>query len=283
MLTLIRSICRLFGSHALYLSDQSVADRFDKLTLTFCKEEPLMRIRPLWPAALDKQAGQTRRTAIHHRLAGASLGWLLCCLLWPHSVLSQPDSQSVVTPISAQLLSQYEAAAAGDSDATEQAFAALNALAASQPDNPLLLAVLGSTGTMMARDSFIPWRALKYLETGMAQIDKGISLLGPSDSSTIFQGVPVTLWVRNTAGCTYIEVPKMFNRLESGYRILQDAINSAEAQQLPFEKLASTYLCAGQAAQKLGEQTQARSYLQAVLNRLPGTPQAQQAAALLKG
>lgn len=243
-----------------------------------------MRILPFWHAISRRLPGQPPCAPGSGLTVGtAPLACLLACLCWPHAALSQTDSQHSATPISAQLLRQYEAAAAGDSQATEQAFAALNALAQSQPDNPLLLAVLGSTGTMMARDSFIPWRALKYLETGMAQIDKGISLLGPTDSSNTFQGVPVTLWVRNTAGCTYVEVPKMFNRLESGYRILQDAINSAEAQQLPFDKLASTYLCAGQAAQKLGESAQARSYLQAVLERLPGTPQAQQAAALLKG
>lgn len=211
------------------------------------------------------------------------VGWLLLCGLISTGAYSQPEHQNAAASISPQLLGQYEAAASGDSKATEQAFAALTELAAQQPDNPLLLAVLGSTGTMMARDSFIPWRALKYLETGMAQIDKGISLLGPAEVSNTFQGVPVTLWVRNTAGCTYVEVPKMFNRLESGYRILQDAINSSEAQQLPFDKLASTYLCAGQAAQQLGDKQQARSYLQAVLDKMPGTVQAKQAAALLKG
>lgn len=191
-------------------------------------------------------------------------------------------AKNVGGEIPAEILAHYEAAASGNSDATEKAFEGLTKLRERNPDSALVITVLGSTETMMARDSFIPWRQLKYLEKGMAQIDKGISMLQPQDAVNTFQGVPITLWVKNTAGCTYVEVPKMFNRLEAGYKLLTDALQSEEVATLPFEKLASTYMCAGSAAKKLDDMDSARKYLQTIVEKMPGTEEAKQASELLK-
>lgn len=193
------------------------------------------------------------------------------------------NAENIANEIPNDVISHYEAAAGGDSKATEKAFEALTRLRQNNPDSALVITVLGSTETMMARDSFIPWRQLKYLEKGMAQIDKGISMLQPQDAVNTFQGVPITLWVRNTAGCTYVEVPKMFNRLEIGYKLLKDALTSKEVIALPFEKQASTYLCAGKAAKELKDVEGARKYLTPIIEQLPGTDEAKQASELLKG
>lgn len=186
------------------------------------------------------------------------------------------------TEIPADILAHYTAAADGDSKATEKAYEALTQLRETKPDSALVTTVLGSTEAMMARDSFIPWRQLKYVEKGMARIDKGISMLEPDDAATTFQGIPITLWVKNTAGCTYVEVPRMFNRLEMGYEILKEALQSEEAASLPFEKLASTYMCAGIAATRLDNPEGARQYLQPIIDKMPGSEEAKQAGKLLK-
>ncbi|MCW8876458.1 MAG: hypothetical protein OQJ89_14425 [Kangiellaceae bacterium] len=171
--------------------------------------------------------------------------------------------------IPSEVINQYSAAAKGDSDANEKAHEELTKLHKRYPNSALINAVLGSAEAMRARDSFIPWRQLKYLEKGMALIDKGINLLQPNDHVRKFEGIPVSLWVRNTAGCTFIEVPEMFNRLEIGYEILKKTIISKEVARLPFSQKASTYLCAGIAAEKMGEKQVAREYLEAITRELP--------------
>lgn len=213
----------------------------------------------------------------HRKQSRLRLGWLVF-----FAFSYNPAMAALNEDIPAQLLQEYDTAVAGDSDATERVFAAFQQLYQQKPASPLVLAALGSTGTMMARDSFLPWRQLKYLETGMGQIDKSLSLLSPADSQRYVQGLPVTVWVKNTAGCTFVAVPEMFNRLDSGYRLLQDVLSSPEVQQLPFEKLAAAYLCAGSAAQKLKDPVSARKYLQPLSERLPATPEGLQAAELLK-
>ena len=187
------------------------------------------------------------------------------------------------TEIPSEVISHYSAATQGDSDANEKAYKELTKLHKKHPDSALINTVLGSTEAMRARDSFIPWRQLKYLEKGMALIDKGINLLQPKDHQKKFEGVPVSLWVRNTAGCTFIEVPEMFNRLEMGYKILKKTLSSKEVVSLPFSQKASTYLCAGIAAKKMGEKQAAKLYLEKITKELsPQDSTAKDARALLK-
>jgi len=186
------------------------------------------------------------------------------------------------TNIPSEIIKHYNEGAEGDSNANEKAFEALSELRKKHPDDALIMTILGSSEAIKARDSFIPWRQLRYIESGMAHIDKGVSMIKPSDSRKTFEDVPISLWIKNTAGCTFVEVPKMFNRYEMGYALLEEALTSAEVSSLPFDKKASTYLCAGLGAKLMDDKKKAREYFQLIISKAPNSEEAKRAKKLLK-
>ncbi|MCO7224332.1 hypothetical protein [Pleionea sp. CnH1-48] len=212
-----------------------------------------------------------------------ALSMLVFCFIGVIKAEQSKAEQSSKPLIPSSVMLQYTAAAKGDSDANEEAYEALIKLHKKHPGSALANTVLGSSEAMRARDSFIPWRQLKYLEKGMSLMDKGVQLLQPKDHLELFEGIPVSLWVRNTAGCTFIELPEQFNRLEMGYQLLQKTLDSKEVAGLPFASKASTYLCAGIAAEKMGEKQAARQFLELIASELPSEDEhAREARSLLQ-
>jgi hypothetical protein len=189
-------------------------------------------------------------------------------------VFTSGAAAALETVISATMKSQYESAVDGDSSATKQLFESLRKLHKATPDNALLNMLLGSVETMMARDAWMPWRKLNYAETGMSRMDKAIALLQPEDDLATFAQIPVPLWVKTTAGCTFIEMPDMFNRFDSGYQLLTEMINSDSVKSLPLSLTAATYVCAGKAAKRAGQTQIAEQYLALVISGVPGSKEA---------
>ncbi|WP_024914080.1 hypothetical protein [Chania multitudinisentens] len=183
--------------------------------------------------------------------------------------------------VSTTMKSQYESAVEGDATATKQLFESLSKLYQTTPDSALLNMLLGSVETMMARDTWLPWRKLKYAEAGMSRMDKAIALLQPEDEISTFADTPVSLWVKTTAGCTFIEMPEMFNRFDSGYQLLTEMLDSDIVKSLPISVTAATYVCAGKAAKQAGQTQAAKQYLALVMSGVPGSKEAMIAGELL--
>ncbi|PSW05231.1 tetratricopeptide repeat protein [Photobacterium lipolyticum] len=183
--------------------------------------------------------------------------------------------------IPAEVMASYAQAIQGDTSSTEKTFDLLTALQKEHPRSALINTVLGSTETMMGRDAWTPWNKMEYVDKGLSRMDKAVKLLQADDHKETFEGTPVSLWVKTTVGCTFIEMPEMFHRLDAGYQLLENMIKSEEVKPLPFAMKAYAYFCAGKAASLAGEPEAAQRYLNTLLANVPGSPQAIEAKALL--
>ncbi|MGF1758633.1 hypothetical protein L4D76_11930 [Photobacterium sagamiensis] len=183
--------------------------------------------------------------------------------------------------IPAEVMEYYAQATQGDTSSTEKTFDLLTALQKEHPRSALINTVLGSTETMMGRDAWMPWNKMEYVEKGLSRMDKAVKLLQADDYTETFESTPVSLWVKTTVGCTFIEMPEMFHRLDAGYQLLENTINSEEVKPLPFAMKVNAYFCAGKAASLAGEPEASQRYLNTMLANVPGSPQAVEAKALL--
>lgn len=180
------------------------------------------------------------------------------------------------------VLEHFQFASQGNKDATKSAYESLLALNENKPGSPLINTVLGSTETMMGRDAWMPWNKMKYVERGLARMDKAIQLLSPEDLAHTFQGLPLPIWVQTTVGCTFVEMPQMFNRLNAGYDLLQDTMNHELMEHLPFEAKSAAYLCSGIAAEKAGKKEEAMKYLNTIITNVPDSAEATQAQEIIQ-
>lgn len=199
---------------------------------------------------------------------------LFTTLLYTMSVSAEQVPQTVYQ--------SYMAAVDGDTSSTKKTFKALSELHDNEPDNVLINAMLGSTETLLARDAWVPWKKLKYAEIGLSRMDRSLKNAdNGSLDNLIFEGLPTKLWINTTVGCTFIEMPEMFDRLETGYQLLVDSIQSAAGQKQDVKSLAAMYLCAGKAAEKKGDMADAVIYLDKLLKAAPDAEEATEAALLL--
>jgi len=109
---------------------------------------------------------------------------------------------------------------------------------------------LGSTWLIKARDAWMPWTKLRNVEQGLALIDKSLSLLAPEHDRTLVNGLPVSAWVRATAGITLIGLPDMFKRFDQGRNLLRDLTGRAAAARGGRAAKTHIYYYAGQAARR---------------------------------
>ncbi|MCG7495644.1 hypothetical protein MHO82_02080 [Vibrio sp. Of7-15] len=172
---------------------------------------------------------------------------------------------------------EFENASLGDQSATKSAYEKLLKLDEKNPGNPLIKTVLGSTETMLGRDAWMPWNKMKHVERGLARMDKAIELLGPEHMQETFFGLPLPIWVQTTVGCTFVEMPQIFNRLNAGSEILEETLELELMQYLPFEGKSSTYLCAAIAAEKAGKTEEALKYAGAIIENAPESQEASRA------
>jgi len=65
---------------------------------------------------------------------------------------------------------------------------------------------------------------MSYAEDGLAQIDKGLALLGKEHEQQRVRGTPVSLETRFVAANTFLGLPGMFNRGARGSQLLQEIL-----------------------------------------------------------
>lgn len=173
----------------------------------------------------------------------------------------------------AALISSYNQAAQGDEDKVEDVYQQLTSLIKQQGATPLTLVYLGSTETLQGRDAFLPWNKMKYVEKGLATIDKGLVLLRseltPLDQQSRVQGIPEGYLTRAVAAVTYSSLPDMFNHFERGYDLYLALLTEPQFEQQPFAATAWIYRYAIQASLRAEDITQAQNWLALMENKDP--------------
>ncbi|MCW8330239.1 hypothetical protein MD588_15620 [Photobacterium sp. SDRW27] len=175
----------------------------------------------------------------------------------------------LATPLE-EMISQYNQAAAGDKTKVDTVYQQLESLIEREGAKPVTLAYLGSAETLKGRDAWMPWTAMKYVEQGLAKIDKGLNLLAanpiPLQEQQVLQGVPESYLTQAISASTYTLLPDMFNRFERGYDIYLSLLAQPEFSQAPFAATAWIYGYAIEAAIRAEDLPQAKTWL-AVMER----------------
>ena len=139
-------------------------------------------------------------------------------------------SAGVVPPTAAQsdgalfesALQQFEQARSGSADTGDAAHEKFARLHRAAPDNPLYLAYLGSSETLIARDGWWPWSRIRHLESGLERIDRALELLDTVDNLP----AELVLRTRLTALATFADVPAFANRRQDALDLLRESLQS---------------------------------------------------------
>ena len=140
-------------------------------------------------------------------------------------------------PDFAMARTQFEAARAGASAATEQAQQLFSRLLSADANNPLYLAYYGSTFALQARDTRVPWTRIKLINQGTTLLDCALALLehaqGSARPKTATAAAPLAgpavLETRLVAMATFVALPEtLFHRLGAAKREYQRAVTSLE-------------------------------------------------------
>ncbi|MGF1752679.1 hypothetical protein L4C33_03665 [Vibrio makurazakiensis] len=166
---------------------------------------------------------------------------------------------------SLETLSIYNQAAQGDEESVDVAYQRLNETLKAQGATPLTLVYIGSTETLMGRDAFLPWNKMKYVEKGLATIDKSLNLLNDVDSplheQERIQGLPESYLTRAMAAVTYTSLPDIFNHFERGYDLFLSLLAEEPFSQQHFSATAWVYRYAIEASIRAQDLQQAELWL----------------------
>lgn len=189
-------------------------------------------------------------------------GFQLFIALFPVLVLS--SSFAFANPTES-LLHRFNQAEQGNSALVDSVHDELVVLIEQQGATPLTLVYLGCTQTLQGREAFMPWNKMKFTESGLATIQKGLDLMAsqpiPVQEQQRLQGLPEYLLATAMAATTYSALPDMFNHFERGYELYLALINDPSFQQQPFSATAWVYRYAIEAALRADDQTQAQAWL----------------------
>ena len=154
-----------------------------------------------------------------------------------------------------------EMSVAGDENATNKAFDLFTSLVESNPNNALVLAYQGSMETIKGRDAWMPWRKMGYVDAGLDKIDKAIEMIESDDYQDEKQD---TQWnsitTRLVAATTFLKLPDMFNRFQSGKDELMILLESDKFAGAAIEIKNNAYALAIKVAEKEGKQDDVAKY-----------------------
>lgn len=177
----------------------------------------------------------------------------------------------LLTPAFAQanaiedMIGLYNQAAAGDEAKVDTVYQQLEKLIEKEGPKPLTLAYLGSAETLKGRDAWMPWNAMKYVEQGLAKIDKGLNLQAanpvPLEEQRVLLGLHEAYLTQAISASTFTHLPDMFNSFERGYDIYLSLLAQPEFAKEPFAATAWVYTYAIKAAIRAEDLAQARTWL----------------------
>ena len=171
---------------------------------------------------------------------------------------------------------QYLYASQSDGDG-EQGLDSIMQLSEQYPDEPVLLMLQGWMETIVARDALMPWSKMKWLDNGLAHIDKALSLMVPDTSEALLAGLPVDLQLKAQSGIIFVNVPDFAHRLQQGGELLNEVLNDARLQNIPALAYQHIQFYAAEAAAKEGNSKRAELLYRQVISSGDQTSWAQNA------
>ncbi len=213
-----------------------------------------------------------QRTTFTRHIRHIALAASLVCL--GATAMAAPEDQFQTA------FKHFIQASGGDTAAIEQAAEAFSGLLLSEPTNPVLMAYAGSATSMKANTTMLPWKKMAYAEDGLAKLDKALALLSPAHDAPVQNGTPGVLDVKFVASNTFLAVPGFMNRGERGAKLLGEVVASPLLATAPLPFRGSVWLTAAKEANKAKNPTEAKRYLDLIVQQQ--APQAAQAQALLK-
>ncbi|WP_375748317.1 hypothetical protein [Vibrio sp. HN007] len=168
-------------------------------------------------------------------------------------------TSAAVAAIPNNFIAMYNQAAMGDTDKTEPVNQALSELVAREGATALNLVYLGSSETLLGRDAFLPWNKMKHVEKGIAQIDKGLSLLKSNQNEEeLVMGLPYSYLAQANAAVVFTTLPSMFNQFDKGYELYLELLSQKDFQTYSPDATAWIYEYAIQAAKNADDTSNAK-------------------------
>ncbi|WP_444957197.1 hypothetical protein [Microbulbifer sp. ZKSA002] len=153
----------------------------------------------------------------------------------------------------AQMEDLYQKAAAQGGAAIEESYEAFKTLLKDNPSDPIVLFYLGASETLMAKESWLPWRKVSYAENGIARMDKALTIIEDMDNpGRSSQGMPQDLLLKGIAATTFTKVPKFFNSFDRGFELYHELMGDPRMGYMPPGATRWIYCGALQAAELEG-------------------------------
>jgi len=171
----------------------------------------------------------------------------------------------------------YLEGVSGDKAATEDAARRFEALLGQNPGNPLILAYLGSSETLLGKQAWMPWNKMNHAEKGLGLLDTALESLTAEHAGVRSRGIPVGLEVRLTAGATFVRVPRFFHRFDKGKALLDALVADPLLAEAPAAFQASALFWAAQAAQEDGDEARRKTLLSKAVALDPEGPEGRKA------
>jgi hypothetical protein len=163
-------------------------------------------------------------TALRARMRPFACAMLLC-LAWQSPDARGTDAAAQQRFVQAR--SAFEAARGGTSGAADIAQEKFRQLLSEEPANPLYLAYYGSTYTLQARESSLPWTKIRLVNKGVELLDQALKLLHATEGTHRISDPADPLETRLVAIATYIALPDaLFHRMAVAKRTLNEAMAS---------------------------------------------------------
>ncbi|MES9884444.1 MAG: hypothetical protein ABW185_26660 [Sedimenticola sp.] len=90
----------------------------------------------------------------------------------------------------------------------DEAMAKFAVLDDRSPNNPVVLVHMGSLETLKARDAWMPWTKIKWVEKGLDRIDLALKKIAPNHDKERVKGVAISLLTHIVAVNTFLDVPE---------------------------------------------------------------------------
>lgn len=170
-----------------------------------------------------------------------------------------PDAQFV------PLFEQFNVINNGDDSKLDQVADGFAALLKTEPTNPVLLAYVGTTTSMKANTTILPWKKMSYAEDGMAMLDKALAALTPAHDAPIQRGTPGSIEVKLLAAKTFLAVPGFMNKGARGAKLLGEVAASPLLSQSPTGLQGEVWLTMGELAVQNKRTDEARKHFNRVI------------------
>ena len=179
----------------------------------------------------------------------------------------------------------YNQASAGNEDQIEPAYKIFSQLIKEDGTSYLTLIYFGSINTLQGRAAWMPWTKIKHVEQGVANINKGLTLL---ENDTVklgqqnrFNALRESHIARAIAAATLSDLPDRFNQFERGYDLFLILLAEPNFQSEPFVSRSWIYTYAIKAALRADDRPQAAKWLNVMLAEDKTSPQTVIAQAII--